>query len=120
MSFDPGYDDSEGEDFAISPEFWGPHGQYGDKRDVWEEEKLAFEVFDRHSSLVKSSLDGKTGVPGELEDYLKLSGQVEGVTAEEAFNIFIQRWIDPSWWPHLMDNDDNEAEFVRRFIRGES
>lgn len=79
------------------------------------------EVFDHHSKLVNDSLNGipQRGVPGEFTDYLKLSGQLE-VTAVEAFDIFIRRWIDPRWWPHLMDNDDNEAEFVRRFIRGES
>lgn len=119
MSFNPEYDDPEGEDFIISPEFWGPHGQYGDKKDLWEEEKLAYEIFDHHSSLVKDAIEKKNPVPGGLQDYLKLSGQVEGVTAEEAFNIFIHRWIDSRWWPHLMDDDDNEAEYVRRFIRRE-
>lgn len=74
---------------------------------------------DWHGKLLEKAILDKVPYTGELEDYAKLSGQRPGVTAEEAFDIFVKRWIDPQWWPHLMDNDDNEAEFVRRFIRGE-
>lgn len=73
------------------------------------------EVFDHHSKLLDEAIKARSPVFGELEDYLKLSGQSE-CTPVEAFDIFIKRWVDPRWWPHLMDSDDNDAEFVRRHI----
>ncbi len=77
-------------------------------------------VLDHHSRLLAESLQGGgqfAAIPGENEEYLALAGYGENIGAEEAFNIFIRRWIDPRWWPHLMDSDDNEAEYVRRWIR---
>jgi hypothetical protein len=35
----------------------------------------------------------------------------------KAFNLFIERNVDPSLHAHYADSDDNEAEFVRRSIR---
>lgn len=35
----------------------------------------------------------------------------------EAFNLFVKRHVDPSLHAHFADNDDNEAEYVRRAIR---
>ncbi|MCT7373384.1 hypothetical protein [Mycolicibacterium llatzerense] len=35
-----------------------------------------------------------------------------------AFNLFVKRNVAPSLQPHFADNDDNEAEYVRRAIRG--
>lgn len=55
-----------------------------------------------------------TGAPGELEDYLALRDSQD---AEAVFNLFVKRWVHPSWHPHLADSDDNEAEYVRRTIR---
>lgn len=72
---------------------------------------------DQHTELVNQALAQKSPVPGELEQYIALRETDDPI---EAFDIFIQRWVHPSWWPHLMDNDDNEAEFVRRVIRGEN
>jgi len=80
-------------------------------------------VRDYHSRLLAESLqDGGqvAGISGDHEEYLALAGHGENIGAEEAFNIFIRRWIDPRWWPHLMDSDDNEAEYVRRWIRREN
>jgi hypothetical protein len=71
---------------------------------------------DHHTELVNKALAEKSPVPGELEDYLTLRHTQDPI---EAFNLFIKRWVHPSWWPHLMDNDDNEAEYVRRVISGE-
>lgn len=81
------------------------------------DEQHLFEAFDYHGQLVDKALRDRSPVPGEFEDYMKLRGEAE--SAEEAFNIFIKRWIDPRWWGHLLDDDDNEAEYVRRWIRGE-
>jgi len=52
-------------------------------------------------------------VPGEMDDYLELQAGNDPIAC---FNVFIRRWVDPAWWPHLMDSDDNEAEYVRRAI----
>lgn len=38
----------------------------------------------------------------------------------EAFNLFIKHWVPPKWHAHLVDTDDNDAEFVRRHIRAAS
>jgi hypothetical protein len=35
----------------------------------------------------------------------------------KAFNLFVKRNVDPSRHAHFSDDDDNEAEFVRRVIR---
>lgn len=78
---------------------------------------------DWHNWLLKIALakpaSERTGVTGDLDDFIKLSGRGEDIGAEEAFNIFIRRWVHPQWWPHLLDDDDNDAEYVRRWIRGE-
>lgn len=34
----------------------------------------------------------------------------------EAFNLFVKRHVDPSLHAHFADDDDNEAEYVRRAI----
>lgn len=74
---------------------------------------------DWHNWLLRIATMEKKPVPGELADYVALSGHGEDIGPEEAFNIFIRRWVHPQWWPHLLDNDDNDAEYVRRWIRGE-
>lgn len=38
---------------------------------------------------------------------------------EEAFDDFIRKWVDPSMQGHLLDNDNNDGERVRRLIRAE-
>lgn len=53
--------------------------------------------------------------PGPLEDYLKLSGQVD-CDPIEAFAIFIKRNVDTDLQGHLLDTDDNDGEFMRRII----
>jgi hypothetical protein len=55
--------------------------------------------------------------PGPLEDYVKLSGQSEEpVDPLEAVDIFIRRNVPRNHQPHLLDNDDNDGEYLRRII----
>ena len=35
----------------------------------------------------------------------------------DAFNLFIQNWVPETWHAHLLDNDDNDAEYVRDTVR---
>lgn len=35
----------------------------------------------------------------------------------EAFNLFIKAWVSPEWHAHLLDDDENDGEFVRDHIR---
>jgi len=35
-----------------------------------------------------------------------------------AFDAFIETWVAPRWHAHLLDNDTNDAEYVRTVIRG--
>lgn len=53
--------------------------------------------------------------PGTLEDYAKLSGQ-RNADAVEIFNIFICRNVDTKMHGHLLDNDENDGQFVRDAI----
>lgn len=34
----------------------------------------------------------------------------------EAFDEFIRRWVAPTMQAHLLDSDDNDAEFIRSLI----
>lgn len=68
---------------------------------------------DWHTVLVNKALEGGKS-PDELRDYLALRNAEDPVAA---FNLFVKRWVHPDWHPHLMNSDDNEAEFVRSAIR---
>jgi hypothetical protein len=83
---------------------------------------------DWHTELVNESLrkENKSlnaipGVPGNGHEYLRLRELSEEAARErdaiEAFNLFLKRWVHPDWWGHIMDDDDNDAEYVRRAIR---
>lgn len=74
------------------------------------------EVPDWHTHLLNEALANGKPVPGELDDYVKLSGQNGDVGPVEVFGLFVKRWVHPTWHPHLADDDDNEAEYVRRAI----
>lgn len=69
---------------------------------------------DWHTVLVNKAIGEGSSVPGEVDDYLALQSATD---PEAAFNLFVHRWVHPTWHPHLADSDDNEAEYVRRAIR---
>lgn len=48
------------------------------------------------------------------EEYLALRYADDPI---EAFNLFIKAWVPPRWHGHLLDDDENDAEFVRDHIR---
>lgn len=49
-----------------------------------------------------------------VEEYLALRYADDPV---EAFNLFIKAWVQPEWHGHLLDDDENDGEFVRGHIR---
>lgn len=53
--------------------------------------------------------------PGSLEDYAKLRGQSE-CDAIEAIEIFIRRNVDTKYHGHLLDNDDNDGQYLRNHV----
>lgn len=50
----------------------------------------------------------------DMDEYVKLRYATDAI---EAFNIFVKRNCDPTLYAHFMDDDDNEAEYVREAIR---
>lgn len=83
---------------------------------------------DWHTELVNESLrcentssNASPGVPGNYHEYVRLRELSETASSErdaiEAFNLFLKRWVHPDWWGHIMDDDDNEAAYVRWAIR---
>lgn len=53
-------------------------------------------------------------LPPEAQSYVRLHAAEDPI---EAFNVFIERWVPLAMRAHLMDNDDNDAEWVRGMIR---
>lgn len=37
----------------------------------------------------------------------------------EAFNLFVRRWVPEQWHGHLLDDDENDGEHMRRLLRGD-
>lgn len=52
-----------------------------------------------------------------VEDHLKLRHATGPI---EAFDLFIQQHVAPYMQAHLLDNDDNAGEYVRRAIRAQA
>lgn len=64
--------------------------------------------------LREKLIDAETKPERSVEEYLKLRYADDPV---EAFNLFIKTWVHPRWHAHLLDDDENDAEFVRNHIR---
>lgn len=49
-----------------------------------------------------------------VEEYLALRYADDPI---EAFNLFIKAWVPEKYHAHLLDDDENDGEFVRGHIR---
>ena len=49
-----------------------------------------------------------------VEEYLALRYADDPV---EAFDLFVKHWVSPKWHAHLLNDDENDGEFVRGHIR---
>lgn len=53
----------------------------------------------------------------ELHDYRVLSGQTnETPTVDEIVRVFVERNVGPAYHSHLLDDDDNDGQFLRNRI----
>lgn len=55
------------------------------------------------------------GVTGTAKD-IKVWNKEQKETFESKFEEFIKKWCD-KWYPHLIDNDENDGEKLRQFVR---